>query len=216
MDLAQPIKNNMIKRLIFDIDGTLIRNVNFKEAITSTLKDFELYSLENVQNFLLAISSYEANYKSYRKEDYLSFFGEYLHAKLDDNFLKCFFRYLKEVVPENSKDIKDTVAYLSQKYELVLLSNYFEESQRNRLETMGINTYFTEYYGEKIIKPYKEAYLSACGTCKPSECVMIGDNIELDIKVPKELGLYTILISNEPNKIADKTITNIKELKNIL
>lgn len=38
-------------------------------------------------------------------------------------------------------------------YELVLLSNYFEESQRNRLTAMRINDYFSEYYGEKIIKP---------------------------------------------------------------
>ncbi len=45
-------------------------------------------------------------------------------------------------------------------YELVLLSNFFEESQRNRLVTMGVNDYFIEFYGEIIIKPSREVYLT--------------------------------------------------------
>ena len=50
---------------------------------------------------------------------------------------------------------------LSKKYELVLLSNYFEKSQRGRLEHIGIDKYFTEYYGEKICKPNRQAFLDA-------------------------------------------------------
>ena len=46
---------------------------------------------------------------------------------------------------------------------------------------MKIGKYFSECYGEKLIKPNKQAYLSACGNKNPSECVMIGDDIYLDI-----------------------------------
>lgn len=206
----------MIKRLIFDIDGTLIRNVNFIDAITESLEEYHIYSKENLENFLKSIGTYEDNYTSYTKEDYLQFFSKNLNVTLEEDFLSSFFKHLKKVVPASFTDEQETIAYLSKKYELVLLSNYFEESQRNRLETMGINKYFKEYYGETIIKPCKEAYLLACGSHEPSSCVIIGDHVELDCKIPKELGFHTILFSEENNTYADKTIQNIRELKNIL
>ena len=80
-------------------------------------------------------------------------------------------------------------------YELVLLSNYFEESQRNRLTAMGINDYFNEYYGESIIKPNELAYRQAQGIYQPSECVIVGDDKRLDIDVPKSLGFKTIYVN---------------------
>lgn len=206
----------MIKRLIFDIDGTLIRNVNFVDAITKTLTEHHLFTKENLENFLKSIATYENNFKSYTHKTYLEFFSKNFNVTLEEDFLSSFFKNLKEVVPLSSTDEQETLADLSRKYELVLLSNYFEESQRNRLETMGINKYFKEYYGETIIKPYKEAYLLACGEHKPSSCVMIGDHVELDCKIPKELGFHTILFSEESNEYADKTIQNIRELKRIL
>ena len=42
----------MVKRLIFDIDGTLIQGVNFIDSIAETLKKIEIYSEENVKLFL--------------------------------------------------------------------------------------------------------------------------------------------------------------------
>lgn len=41
----------MIKRIIFDIDGTLIRNVNFVDAIIKTLEEYHIYSEENLKTF---------------------------------------------------------------------------------------------------------------------------------------------------------------------
>ena len=73
-------------------------------------------------------------------------------------------------------------------YELVLLFNYFEESQRNRLTAMGINDYFSEYYGEKITKLNELSYRSSQGLYKPCECVIVGDDKKLDIDIPKTLG----------------------------
>ena len=37
----------MIKRLIFDIDGTLITGVSFDKAITNSLLEFGIFSEEN-------------------------------------------------------------------------------------------------------------------------------------------------------------------------
>lgn len=205
----------MIKRLIFDIDGTLIRNVRFDEAITKSLREFHIDSKENLDKFLNAISNYEKHYDNYNKKDYLHFLSTFLQVELKEDFLKCFFKNLKDVVPKNTDEIKKTIQYLSEKYELVLLSNYFEESQRNRLKQMQINHYFKEYYGESKIKPYKESYYLAKGKYDPSECIMIGDHMDLDYNIPKQLGFHAILISpaNHQNK---STIKEISDLTKIL
>ncbi len=210
------MNTSKIKRIIFDIDNTLICNVHFLEAIQKTLTDLSIYSDENVNHFLEAISNYEKKYKSYKKEDYIEFFSHSLHIPLDEKFLTLFFHYLKDTIPIKCEVEKETLDYLSQKYELVLLSNYFEESQRNRLKAMGINSYFSEYYGEQCIKPYKESYLMACKNHLPYECVLVGDHPILDSKVPKSLGIHTILLADNKNDEADYIIENIKELKRIL
>ena len=212
--------NSMIKRLIFDIDGTLIRNVQFKDTITETLKETGIYSDKNLEIFLNSIKDYEKHYDNYNSTDYLNFFGNQLGINLDSNFLEIFFKHLKTAIPDSFDEIQEiqqTLQYLSKKYELVLLSNYFEKSQRNRLEAMGINKYFKKYYGENKIKPYAEAYLQAKGIFKPSECIIIGDDLELDIKKPSKLGFKTILVTDNENILMDTIkIQNIKELREVL
>lgn len=64
----------MIKRIIFDIDGTLIRNVNFVDAIIKTLEEYHIYSEENLENFLKSIGTYEENYTSYTKRKVFTVF----------------------------------------------------------------------------------------------------------------------------------------------
>lgn len=132
----------MIKRLIFDVDGTLITGVNFISSIEATLKRIEFYSKENVRLFLEAISSYEKEFNNYNKIDYINYFGKTLDIKLDDNFLKIFFDELKKCVPLENEKLKSSISKLSKKYELVLLTNYFKESQLNRLHEMGIADLF--------------------------------------------------------------------------
>lgn len=210
----------MIKRLIFDIDGTLIRNVQFKDTISQTLKEIGIYSDDNLEIFLNSIKTYEKYYDNYNATDYLNFFGNQLGINLESNFLEIFFKHLKNAIPNNIDEIREiqvTLQYLSKKYELVLLSNYFEKSQRNRLEAIGINKYFKKYYGENKIKPYAESYMQAKGTFTPSECIVIGDNLELDINKPAKFGFRTILVTDKENIFIDTIkIKNIKELKKIL
>lgn len=119
-----------------------------------------------------------------------------LNIRLDYSFLDIYFKELKYVVPEDASKIKSMLKNLSD-YDLVLLSNYFEESQRNRLTTMGINNFFSEYYGEKSIKPNLSSYKSAQGKYLPSECLIIGDNKKLDVDVPKSLGFKTIYVNSQ-------------------
>lgn len=188
----------MIRRLIFDIDGTLIRNVKFDEAIKRSFIEFGIYSEENVKNFIDGISKYEEEHEEYDVKQYLEFFSKKLNVKLNEHFLEVFWPNLAIYsVPKDCEKIKNMIEDLSKKYELVLLSNYFEKSQRGRLESMGINKFFHEYYGEKIMKPNHKAFEEAIGNFNPSECVMIGDNAEFDIIPAQKCGLKTIWINSK-------------------
>lgn len=152
----------MIKRLIFDIDGTLITGIKLDETITHSLSAYGIYSKENQQKFLNAILTYEIYHKEYEPIQYLQHFSQALGCNLDENFLKIHFRNLGiYAIPNDNKKLIKTIDRLSKKYELVLLSNYFEESQRGRLKNIGIDNYFSEYYGEKICKPHKKAFIDA-------------------------------------------------------
>ena len=184
----------MIKRIIFDIDGTLITGVDFSSYVANTLKKYGIEDIEKTKQFLLNIKEYEKTYNSYDRNLYLKFFGDKLGCELDNHFLEIFFQELRKAIPENAEKIKSMLAAMNE-YELVLLSNYFEESQRNRLTAMGINDYFSEYYGENIIKPNELAYRQALGIYQPSECVIVGDDKRLDIDVPKSLGFKTIYVN---------------------
>lgn len=200
----------MIKRLIFDVDNTLITNVNFKSAIKDTLVDLNIYSEERMEGFIKGIGTYESIYNNYNKSDYTRHMSECINFRLGDDFLVVFFNHLKNVIPEKNEKLIESIRTLASKYEMVLLTNYFRKSQLNRLNEMGIGKYFSHSYGEELIKPNRGAYLVACGEYKPNECVMIGDDLYLDIECAQDVGMNTILV-NTKNVNVDNVNTIVVE-----
>lgn len=205
----------MIKRLIFDVDNTLIKNVSFRDAIKKTLTDLDVYSEESVDNFIKGIGTYEKIYNNYNKEDYTNHMSEHINKKLGDNFLDTFIDNLKNVVPENNDEVAQTIKTLSEKYDLVLLTNYFSKSQMNRLNTMGIGQYFKECFGESLIKPNDGAYINACGMYSPEECVMIGDDLFLDVECAKKNGLKAILVNTKKIDVGTNNIVVVDKVQDI-
>lgn len=191
----------MIKRLIFDVDGTLITGVSFNSSIEETLKKLGIYSENNVKLFLEGIKTYEQIYDNYNVEDYTRHMENTINRPLSNDFVNTFFEELKTCIPPKNQLLEDTIHRLSEEYELVLLTNYFAQSQLNRLNNMHIGKYFKECYGEHHIKPDRKAYLDACGDKKVSECVMIGDDIYLDIVRAQQEGLNTIFVNSRGIKV---------------
>lgn len=191
----------MIKRLIFDVDGTLITGINFNDCIKTTLKKLKLYSEDNLNLFLEGIKTYEQLYDNYNIKNYTKHFEMVLNNKLPEDFANIFWGELRTAIPQKNKNLIFTISELSQKYELVLLTNYFEISQLNRLNNMGIGEFFKKCYGEHCIKPNKQAYLDACGDKEVNECVMIGDDLYLDIEGARKEGLSTIYVNSKGLKI---------------
>ena len=197
----------MIKRLIFDIDNTLVMWTN-EYASYSEGKALDEVGIKYDDELLRKIDEvgdlYESYYDTYDKLNYVKFLNERLNLNLPDNYVDIWMKYLCECYPEPSKELIDTLEYLKSKYDLVILSNFFEYSQKKRLEGMGIDKYFSkQIYTDKIKnKPNKEAFLEAVKPYNIDECIMIGDNKINDIKGAEDIGMKTILIDEE-NKVED-------------
>lgn len=128
----------MIKRLIFDVDGTIINIQGFNAPVEKTLKRLGIYSEDNFNKFLRAMKEYEEKYDAYKKDNYISTFSNELGVELDDSFIKIFFEELEKFVPPKNTKLIDKIEELSKKYELVILTNYFKKSQMDRLNKMEI------------------------------------------------------------------------------
>ncbi len=208
----------MIKRIIFDIDNTLIL---FKdEFIKSYAEIFPDRDLKKAKEVYDVIEFYEDEEDIYSEEKMLNF----LNSKLDYEFNIDMIRKLNYEVAEKwveapSQDIIDTMAYLSKKYEIYALTNWFTDSQKRRLEKMGLLKYFTKVIGTDMvkIKPNKEAYLMASEGVKIEECLFIGDSPKKDLDVPYQMGAKVICFDNNyKNNTEYPKIREIRDLKNIL
>lgn len=118
----------------------------------------------------------------------------------------------------------EIIEYLVGKnYVLHLITNGFEEVQWGKLRNSQIDHYFKEVItSEKAmaLKPHKEIFeyaLQAANASK-AESIMIGDNLDADIRGAMEAGLDTIFV----NHIGEKTelkptyiIHHLKELEGI-
>lgn len=212
----------MIKRVIFDLDDTLIPwdNNYFKDFIPVMKEYGVIDSKEDILKFIKAIDNYEKFNNIYDDKIFIEYINEMLNKNISKDFYDKLNVFFQTCIPkEIDKNVLETLEYLKDKYELVVLTNFFEELQVKRLENYGIKKYFIDIIGgNKYIKPHKGSYLMACGKYDPSECVMIGDNYINDVEGATQNGLQAIYL-NLKNKEVDKEITSISnliELKNIL
>ena len=203
----------MLKRIIFDLDNTLISwKEEYDEAAKKTLEECHI-TIED-QTLSKLKKGYQENLTKTTIENMTNYFNRLYNQNVDDSLIKCWLKHLGSM-SEEDEELISTLSYLHQKYELVVLTNWFHISQYNRLKKAQIVDYFEEIIsGEEIMKPNKKAFEKAMGARLPEECLMIGDNYLIDIKPAEELGMSTYLIS-EKNELVP-TIKNVYELKSIL
>lgn len=207
----------MIKRIIFDLDNTLIPwKKEYDQAIVKAYKDFNIdITSEELEEFIKVLRAYENEYSKFDKELMIKHFNKNYKYGMPVNYIDRWMCYLKDMAFVN-EELVSTLEYLSSKYSLVVLTNWFHESQEERLKNAGIYKYFDCLYdGEEYMKPIKEAFILAQGDYDASECVMIGDNVEIDLVVPKSMGMRTILVTNKDIEYEEK-IDDINKLKEML
>jgi putative hydrolase of the HAD superfamily len=114
--------------------------------------------------------------------------------------------------------------YLVEKnYRLHLITNGFEKTQHSKLKNSGLDKYFTEVItseGSNSLKPNKEIFDYALqkADAAPSESIMIGDSLEVDIQGAMNAGIDQVFVNhiNEtPTIVPTYTIYSLKELEKI-
>ena len=116
----------------------------------------------------------------------------------------------------------EILEYLKDKgYILHLVTNGFENIQYSKLDNSNMRNYFTEVITSEAsnsLKPNKEIFeyaLSKSGAAT-HESIMIGDNLDADIKGGMDAGLDTIFVNhiNSTTTLQPTyTITDLSELK---
>jgi putative hydrolase of the HAD superfamily len=96
----------------------------------------------------------------------------------------------------------EILQYLTGKgYRLHLITNGFEKTQHSKLQNAGISGYFGEVItseGSNSLKPHKEIfdYALRITGADPSESIMLGDSIEVDIQGAINAGIDQVYINH--------------------
>lgn len=211
----------MIKRIIFDLDNTLIEwKEEYWDSIEKALIRSNIrYTKNDAEKIKEAVDNYEMEYNIYKKESMLECMKKYSNLNLKIEFIDNWIDELSKCAPEKlDEEIIDTLEYLYNKYELVVLTNWFKVSQINRMNKVNITKYFKEIYTpeEFLNKPNKEAFLIASEN-KIDECIMVGDSLKTDVNGALNVGMKAIYINKEGKENKDYiTLKKINELKEIM
>lgn len=115
----------------------------------------------------------------------------------------------------------ETLNYLKEKYQLHIITNGFEEVQYIKLESSGILNYFKEIITSEKAgakKPDKAIFEFALNisNASPENSIMIGDDIDVDIKGALNSNLRAIhFLPQSTFKISEDFIT-INSLSNLI
>jgi putative hydrolase of the HAD superfamily len=226
------------KHLFFDLDHTLW---DFDENSKATMRqlyqeydlkgrgidDFdELYRIYSVHNDRL----WERYRNGFIKRDELRWkrmWHMLLDFKVADTTLahELSTAYL-EILPTQTLLVphaKEVLDHCKGRYEIHLITNGFETTQRLKLQYSGISRYFTHLItSEKSnsMKPHADIFLYALNAAKATidESIMIGDAIDIDILGAINAGWDTVYYN--PHKVEHKRkptyeIAHLEELMRI-
>ena len=203
-----------MKRLLFDLDNTLIKwKDEYTIALQKTIEEFNIDIDYHVIDAV--IEKQEKVHDMMNKKVLLNDINEETGLNLDMSFIERLFEHQKYIA-DIDDDVIETLEYLKDKYDIVLLTNYFIEPQIGRLKKVGIDKYFSRFIGGDmvLIKPHKEAFLRAFGGVNPANCIMIGDNYLKDVCGARNAGANALFYSPNSDSIKDRQlIKRIDEIK---
>lgn len=210
----------MIKKIIFDLDDTLL--FISPEWEQSYQKFIDKYKLNIAPKELFScIRTFEKTINNVIVTNQIM--CEYINSKLpisltEDMFIELLDVY-KNIPLLNTDIIYNVLEYLSHKYELIVYTNWFSKNQIDRLKIYNLDRFFLKIYGwdDLEIKPSKIGIEKIIGSNNINEYVFVGDNIEFDLEVPYNMGMATIFLNRKSvkqNKF--KEVFSIEELKKIL
>ncbi len=228
------------KHIFFDLDHTLwdfdtnakeslmdiFSEFNLEEKVTS---DFNTFYEKYLYHNKILWERYQKGFISADELKWKRMWRTLLEFKIGDEGLsKALSSRFLEILPNKKlmfPHAHEILVYLKNKnYELHLITNGFEKTQWNKIRTSKIDHFFTHVITSEAsnsMKPEKEIFEYALQKANAvlSESIMIGDNLDADIKGAMNAGMDNIFVNHIDAVTEMKptyTVTHLKELEDIL
>ncbi len=230
---------NKYEHLFFDLDHTLWDfDNNAKDSMIDIFHEFEMnkiatadfnafYEKYSEHNKLLW-DRYQKGFISAEELKWKRMWRTLLDFKVADEVLsKNMGKRFLEILPTKQSVFPYTteiLKYLSEKkYQLHLITNGFEKTQWSKIKNSRIDHFFTHVItseSSNSMKPEKEIFQYAIqqANTNAAKSIMIGDNLEADIKGAINFGMDCIFVNHinaETNLNPTYTITHLKDLESI-
>lgn len=228
------------RHLFFDLDHTLwdfesnaraaLHDIyHHHELHTKVILDAEAFFKRYSHHNSLLWARYERGFVSRDELKWKRMWRTLLDGKLaDEPFARKLAEHFLEVLPAKPglfEGAIELLQYLKEKnYKMHIITNGFEKVQHQKMRNSGIDQFFDEVItSEKSgsVKPKPEIFkyaLDAAGA-DVQESIMIGDNLEADIKGAMAAGIDTVFVNHIQQACTiDPTyhISHLNELKEIL
>ena len=204
------------ERYIFDLDGTLltcdygtVEDEFFGKVLGEDSDRF-------VKNIAKLLDEYEYTHKRYEEEDLCRFLSEKTNLSFNKKIIDGWTEVMTEVPDIMEPHVIEVLEDLKRKDKsLVVLTNWFGNSQIARLKKAGLYDYFDDVFTEEYqLKPHKEAYLRAIGDYDIEKCILIGDNLHKDYIAPRSFGLDSVYYDRYEKE--HNNIVKVKKLNEII
>lgn len=118
----------------------------------------------------------------------------------------------------------ELLQFLSSKYRVYLVTNGFKEVQYNKIKNCKIDLYFDKVFTSEEVgcnKPNIEyfQFVLAQTNSLPEQSIIIGDDIEVDIKGAAQVGISTIwcnFVEQTSDFIPDYEVKSLLDILQIL
>ena len=209
-----------MKTIVFDLDNTLLF---IGDSWINVYEDFiNKYNLQITPHDLYnVIDDFEKENVGHKItiKDLEDFINARLNINITKDQIEDLLLMYKDIPIFYTDKLNDILSYLSKKYKLVGYSNWFKDNQVDRLKKYGLDRYFSNVYGWDTarIKPSKCQIEEITNDGNIDDYIFIGDNMDIDLKVPSDMGIKTIFLNlNGVKQDNYEEIHSLDELKEIL
>lgn len=193
----------LLKTIIFDIDSTLYTNDEYAfEQVDCQIREFAKERGITSDEARKMVADYREEFARSHNGSKVSLGNTLLAFGVPIEHSIEWRKKLLEPADYFGKDEKliSAMQELSEKYNLVCVTNNPVLPARKTLEAIGVSDFIPEIIGLDTCfksKPAKEPFLLAAEKCcsKPEECLAVGDRYDIDVALPLDLGMGGILVT---------------------